>query len=233
MKPIIGIMPLYDDERDSIWLLPGYQNLVEKNGGIPLILPLTTNKATLQPFLTICDGFLFTGGQDIAPSLYREEKKKNCGTQNQVRDEMESRFMGEVIAKGKPLLAICRGAQLLNVLYGGSLYQDLPSENPTDILHQMEAPYDRIHHEVRLIENSLLHQLLKRTKLGVNSYHHQAIKDLGKGLEITAVSTDGLVEGISLSNADFVLGVQWHPEFFKADTPENQALMAAFFAACR
>jgi len=233
MKPIIGIMPLYDDDRDSIWLLPGYQELIEKNGGIPLVLPLTANKETLLPFLTICDGFLFTGGQDVAPSLYDEEKRAICGEQNLTRDAMEYFFMQEVIAKDKPLIAICRGVQLLNVIYGGTLYQDLPSEYTSKIAHHMMAPYDRIQHEVELPENSLLQQLLKRNKLGVNSYHHQAIKELGEGLEVTAVSIDGLIEGVSVPSAKFILGVQWHPEFFNATTSENQALMTAFFTACK
>lgn len=140
--------------------------------------------------------------------------------------------MREVIAKDKPLLAICRGVQLLNALYGGTLYQDLPIEHPTSLLHQMTPPYNKIQHEVDLIGNSLLHRVLDRNKLGVNSYHHQAIKEVGNGLEVTAVSTDGVIEGISLKSAKFVLGVQWHPEFFDASTTENKALMAAFLSAC-
>lgn len=233
MKPLIGIMPLYDADRNSIWMLPGYQTLIEENGAIPLILPLTTCKETLLPFLTICDGFLFTGGQDVSPSLYGEEKRKVCGKQNDSRDEMESFFMREVLAMDKPLVAICRGFQLLNVLQGGTLYQDLPSEKPTNVVHQMHSPYDKTQHEVLLKEKSLLWKLLNREKLGVNSYHHQGIKDLGKGIEVSAVSTDGLVEAISLPNATFVLGIQWHPEFFNASTPENRALMSAFLSACK
>lgn len=232
MKPLIGVMPLYDEERESIWMLPGYLELIEENGGVPLILPLTDDKSTLFPFLSICDGFLFTGGHDIAPSLYNEDKLAACGPQSLIRDELEHFFMKEVIARDKPLLAICRGVQLLNILYGGTLYQDLPSEFETSINHQMKAPYDQIQHEVELIDNSLLQQILKRDKLGVNSYHHQAIKDLGAGVEITAVSSDGLVEGIFLPKAKFVLGVQWHPEFFSASTIENRALMDAFLGAC-
>lgn len=232
MKPIIGVTPLYDEERKSIWLLPGYLELIEKNGGIPLILPLTTNKEVLESFLTSCDGFLFTGGQDIDPSFYGEEKRSVCGSPCRVRDEMEGYFMREVIAKDKPLLAICRGVQLLNALYGGTLYQDLPIEHPTSLLHQMTPPYNKIQHEVDLIGNSLLHRVLDRNKLGVNSYHHQAIKEVGNGLEVTAVSTDGVIEGVSLKSAKFVLGVQWHPEFFDASTSENKALMAAFLSAC-
>lgn len=233
MGPIIGVMPLYDEDRDSIWLLPGYQDLIEQNGGIPLILPLTTNKETLRPFLSICSGFLFTGGQDVAPASYGEEKQPVCGPQSLTRDEMELFFMKEVIAEDKPLLAICRGVQLLNVLYGGTLYQDLPSEYTSKIDHHMKAPYDQVQHKVDLPEDSLLQQLLQRDEMGVNSYHHQGIKDLGAGLEVTAISTDGLIEGISLPDAKFVLGVQWHPEFFNAVTVENQALMAAFLAACK
>ena len=97
----------------------------------------------------------------------------------------------------------------------------------------MKAPYDQVQHKVDLPEDSLLQQLLQRDEMGVNSYHHQGIKDLGAGLEVTAISTDGLIEGISLPDAEFVLGVQWHPEFFNAVTVENQALMAAFLAACK
>ena len=146
MGPIIGVMPLYDEDRDSIWLLPGYQDLIEQNGGIPLILPLTTNKETLRPFLSICSGFLFTGGQDVAPASYGEEKQPVCGPQSLTRDEMELFFMKEVIDEDKPLLAICRGVQLLNVLYGGTLYQDLPSEYTTEIDHHMKTPYDQVQH---------------------------------------------------------------------------------------
>lgn len=232
MKPIIGVMPLYDEERESIWMLPDYLKLIERNGGIPLILPLTDNKGTLFPFLSICDGFLFTGGQDIVPSMYGEEKLAACGAQSQIRDEMERFFMKEVIARDKPLLAICRGVQLLNVIYGGTLYQDLPSEYETSLVHQMKPPYNQNQHKVELVNDSLLQQILKRDKLGVNSYHHQAIKEIGEGLEVTAVSTDGLIEGVSLPSAKFVLGVQWHPEFFDASSPENRALMAAFYSAC-
>jgi putative glutamine amidotransferase len=97
----------------------------------------------------------------------------------------------------------------------------------------MKAPYDQVQHKVDLPEDGLLQQLLQRDKLGVNSYHHQGIKDLGAGLEVIAISTDGLIESISLPGAKFVLGVQWHPEFFNAATVENQALMAAFLTACK
>lgn len=232
MRPTIGVMPLYDNERKSIWMLPGYLELVEKNGGIPLILPLTTDKEILASFFTICDGFLFTGGQDIDPSLYREKKQAVCGEQSFRRDEMECFLMKEAIAKKKPILAICRGAQLLNVLFGGTLYQDLTNDHPTAVNHQMVVPYAREQHKVSLIEGGMLHRIWQRSRLGVNSYHHQAIKDLGEGLEVTAVSTDGVIEGISLKEAAFVNGVQWHPEFFNASTPENQALMAAFYSAC-
>ena len=103
MKPIIGVLPLYDEVHESIWMLPGYLNLVEENGGIPLILPLTANKETWQPFLSLCDGFIFTGGQDIAPARYNEKTTDACGEVNQLRDEMEFQLMEEVIVRDKLL----------------------------------------------------------------------------------------------------------------------------------
>jgi len=234
MKPIIGVSPLYDEVSESVWILPGYLNLVEENGGIPLILPLTANKETWQPFLSLCDGFIFTGGQDIAPTRYNEKTTDACGEVNQLRDEMEFQLMEEVIVRDKPFLAICRGAQLLNVFFDGTLYQDLMSDNPQtmNLDHHMEAPYNRTQHQVELIENSLLHKILERHYLGVSSYHHQAIKKLGKELKVTALSPDGLAEGVFLPKASFALGVQWHPEFFSATTSVNQAIMKAFFEAC-
>ncbi|MBO1308874.1 gamma-glutamyl-gamma-aminobutyrate hydrolase family protein [Enterococcus sp. 669A] len=232
MKPIIGIMPLYDRKKESIWMLPGYVGLIEANGGIPMILPLTDNFDTLDYFLETCQGFLFTGGQDISPELYGAEKLVVCGETHQVRDTMEIYCMEKALEEDTPILGICRGAQLLNVVSGGTLYQDLPTERPTETNHQMKPPYDKGQHEVQLVEGTMLADILDQSSLSVNSYHHQGIKDVGEKLTVTAISEDGLVEGIYLDENQFVLGVQWHPEFFASDTRENQRLIQMFLAHC-
>ncbi|GCF95334.1 amidotransferase [Enterococcus florum] len=231
-KPVIGIMPLYDREKESLWMLPGYPALIEENGGIPLLLPLTDNLKTLDYFLETCDGFLFTGGHDVTPALYNQEPSSRCGETNRLRDTMDCYCMEKAIELDKPLLGICRGAQLLNVIAGGTLYQDLPTEKPSQLNHQMQAPYDRQQHDVQLIEGTLLAELFGKTTLGVNSYHHQGIKEIGSQLTVTALAEDGLVEAIYLPDRTFALAVQWHPEFFAPDTKENQLLLQAFLSHC-
>lgn len=232
MKPIIGLMPLFDKQRDSLWMVPGYYELIEENGGIPLILPLTSNRKTLDYFIDYCDGFLFTGGHDLNPELYQETTKKGCGESCLKRDDMEAYCMQKILMLNKPLLGICRGIQLLNVIRGGTLYQDLPTEFGTSINHQMTAPYDRPQHEVQIIQNSLLCDILKRDILKVNSYHHQAIKKLGRGLTVAAEAADQLIEAVYLPDHKFVLALQWHPEFYEAGAEINKKMMFAFLTAC-
>ncbi|HPI99299.1 MAG TPA: gamma-glutamyl-gamma-aminobutyrate hydrolase family protein [Enterococcus sp.] len=232
MSAIIGVMPLYDSEKESIWMLPNYLELIEKNGGIPLILPLTNNRETLDYFLQTCDGFLFTGGQDVVPTLYGEVTQETCGESCVLRDEMETYCLQQAIALDKPILGICRGLQLLNVALGGTLYQDLPTESSSSCQHQMTAPYNRVQHKVTIFPDSLLFTILGKTQVGVNSYHHQGIKRLSPQLKIAATASDGLIEAVYMSNKRFVLAVQWHPEFFEAGTKENQHLLRYFLGRC-
>lgn len=228
MGAVIGIMPLYDAEKASLWMLPGYVELVEKNGGIPVILPLTTNPEVLDYFIHLCDGFLFTGGQDVDPELYGAAKKTTCGEICTKRDQMERYCLEAIIALDKPVLAICRGLQIINSVLGGTLYQDLPTEINSTICHQMTAPYHRKQHEVTLVKESLLFDLLQKESLAVNSYHHQGIKQLSPQLAVAAIAEDGLVEAAYLPKCSFVLAVQWHPEFFDAETEVNRRLMQGF-----
>lgn len=198
MSAIIGVMPLYDSEKESIWMLPNYLQLIEKNGGIPLIVPLTNKQETLDYFLETCDGFLFTGGQDVSPMLYGEETHANCGEVCLLRDEMETYCFQRALALDKPVLGICRGIQLFNVVLGGTLYQDLPSEFSSSVNHQMTRSYHRKQHEVTLASESLLFKILAKEQLSVNSYHHQGIKTLSPKLKIAATSQDGLIEAVYL-----------------------------------
>jgi len=232
MKPVIGVMPLFDNQKDSIWMLPAYLDLLEKYGAIPLILPLTTNQENLDYFLGQCDGFLFTGGQDVSPELYGALPSELSGEPCLKRDKMEIYCMQKVIAMDKPLLGICRGIQVLNVVNGGTLYQDIAAEYSTQIAHDMTAPYDRTQHSVKLLKEGPLFQLLEKENLGVNSYHHQAIKDLAPNLEATALSADDLIEAVYMPDKKFVWAVQWHPEFFGTDTVVNERLFKAFIAKC-
>lgn len=230
-KPIIGILPLIDKEKDSYWMLPGYMKGIEAAGGIPIMLPLTVEETILERLAETLDGFLFTGGQDVSPELYGEEKLPECAECHVERDTMERILIGKVLAFNKPFLGICRGIQILNAVLGGTLYQDLPTQHPGKIEHHMNPPYDRAVHHVILKESTPLYEILGTRELGVNSYHHQAIKELSPKLEIAAVSEDGLVEAVYMPDKDFVMALQWHPEFSYLKDEYSGKIFEAFVKA--
>ena len=211
-KPIIGIVPLVDIERESYWMLPGYMKGIEQAGGIPLMLPLTSDEENLQQLAEELDGFLYAGGQDISPNLYAQRRSRMCGQCCHERDEMETILFRMVYEQDKPLLAICRGIQCINVVMGGTLYQDLPSEHSSDTEHHQIPPYDVPVHSVKIIGDSPLYKLLKKEALMVNSYHHQAILTLAPKVSAMAVSEDGLIEAVCVPKKRFIWGIQWHPE---------------------
>lgn len=141
-QPLIGIVPLVDEARESYWMLPGYMQGVEQAGGVPVMLPLTDDAAALRQLADTCDGFLLTGGQDVFPALYGAAPTPQCGQTCPARDAMEARLLDLALAADKPVLGICRGIQFLNVHLGGTLYQDLPAEHPTAANHHQTPPYD-------------------------------------------------------------------------------------------
>ncbi|MDR0670129.1 MAG: gamma-glutamyl-gamma-aminobutyrate hydrolase family protein [Treponema sp.] len=234
MKPVIGVVPLRDEERDSLWILPGYLDGISRAGGLPLVLPLTTEEETLRQISGLCAGFLFTGGQDISPGLYGAEPAPFCGPACAERDRMEGAlFSIAVLERGQPALGICRGIQLFNVLLGGTLYQDLAAQfSPGAALHRQKPPYDAPAHGLRLEPGTPLRALLGRDSLAVNSSHHQGIARLAPELEPMARSEDGLIEAVRLKNRPFAWAVQWHPEMALAWESSGQ-LFAAFVSACR
>ena len=231
-QPIIGVSPLVDEERKSLWMLPGYMDAVAQAGGLPIMLPLTSDEAALDALTAMCDGFLITGGQDVDPSIYGETPLNDTVLPNADRDAMELLLLRKALAADKPIFGICRGLQFINAALGGTLYQDLPVQHPSDIAHSMSAPYDRAVHEVELEEESPLFALLGKKTLGVNTLHHQAVRELAPCLRSMAVSTDGLIEAAWMPDKKFVWAVQWHPEFlFKVDEPSRR-IVRAFVEKC-
>lgn len=230
-KPVIGIMPLYDDEKNSYWMLPEYMKGLEGAGAITLMLSLTDDSDKLDYFVEICDGFLLTGGHDISPELYGEKRSERCGITNILRDNMDKYILERAVDKNMAVLGICRGIQIMNGVYGGTLYQDLESEFSSNLEHHMEPPYDRGIHSVSIVENTPLHNILNKSKCDVNSYHHQAIKDLGSAFKIMAKADDGIIEGIYMPDKKFVLGVQWHPEFSYKVNEDSRKIFSAFVNA--
>lgn len=232
-KPIIGIVPLVDLQRESYWMLPGYMKGIELAGGFPVMLPLTSEDEDILQMVRLCDGILFTGGQDVEPQVYGEEKAEACGECCPERDRMEIMLFKELLKGDKPVLGICRGIQLFNACLGGTLYQDLPSQHASQVCHRQFPPYDEPVHEVILQKHTPLQELLEKSVMQVNSYHHQAILTLSDQLETMAVAEDGIVEAVYHPRKCFVWAVQWHPEFFFLKDPDSLKILKAFVSAAR
>lgn len=215
-------------------MVPGYIEGLREAGAIPLILPLNLDKEELNDMKGKFSGFLLTGGHDVSPGLYGEQKENVCGTCSAERDRLESMIFSYALHEDVPVLGICRGIQLINVLMGGTLYQDLPSRilGKVKINHLMTAPYNRHVHYVDILRDTPLYDVLKKEYIGVNSYHHQGIRDVGKGLEVMACSEDGLVEAVYTPDRRFIWGIQWHPEFMYQVDRNQQQIFHAFVNAC-
>ena len=231
-KKIIGVLPLIDNDRESFWMLPGYMKGIEEAGGIPVILPLTSDRHIIMQLAEKFDGFLFTGGHDVSPELYGEEEIMECGECSIDRDYMEKVLLDEVLKIDKPVLGICRGIQFINAALGGSLYQDIPLQHPSNIEHHQSPPYDLPIHKVSIVENSPLYNLIGRNKMDVNSYHHQGIKKLSRKLSPMAYAEDELVEAVYMPNKKFVWAVQWHPEFSFKISEDSRKVFRAFVSMC-
>lgn len=233
MKPVIGLVPLVDEGRDSLWMLPGYMEGIAGAGGLSFMLPLSGDEADLSRLFSLCDGLLLTGGHDVSPALYGQSPLPVCGACSPERDRMESILLRLAMAENKPVLGICRGLQFMNAALGGSLWQDLPSQHPSGISHHGAPPYDRPVHAVTVLPDTPLSAVLGESSLPVNSYHHQAVRELAPCLRPMALSPDGLVEAAWHPEMHFLWGVQWHPEFSFRTDAASRSLFRAFVDACR
>ena len=231
-KPMIALIPLVDAGRDSLWMLPGYLNGIAAAGGIGVMLPLTHDDAELEDILNRFDGFLFTGGHDVDPAIYRQEKTELCGELAPDRDAMEPKLLRLALQAGKPVFGICRGLQLMNAVLGGTLYQDIAAQFPSETNHRMAAPYGRPEHPVKILPGTPFADWGIPETIGVNSCHHQGIHVLAPGLVPMAVAPDGLIEAAYLPDYPFGCAVQWHPEFFPAEDPISRIIFRNFVETC-
>ncbi len=232
MRPVIGVMPLVDEDKDSLWMLPGYLNGVLEAGGIPVIFPLINDVDIIRQMVSSVQGVLLTGGHDVNPALYGEEPIPECGKSNPERDFMERIILDLALQNDIPVLGICRGIQFLNVFLGGTLYQDLPTQHPSKIEHHQMPPYSKPIHRVKIKSDCGLSELLDVKSFKVNSYHHQAIKDLADDLKVMAVSEDKIIEAVEMPGKKFVWAVQWHPEFSYRRDERNKKIFDEFVRHC-
>ena len=229
MLPVIGITPLWDEKLSSLWMLPGYADGITACGGLPVILPLTSDKRLVNRFFSMCDAILLTGGQDVSPLLYGQQPRPGTET-CPLRDAQDSLLLELALMQDKPLLGICRGLQPMNVFLGGTLWPDLPAELP-GTAHKMLPPYDRAAHSVSLVPGSPLARLTGQSVFQVNSCHHQGIHRLSRQLSPMAISPDGLTEAVYMPHRRFIQAVQWHPEFLFEKDPFSRLLLDSFVKA--
>nr|WP_319489366.1 gamma-glutamyl-gamma-aminobutyrate hydrolase family protein [uncultured Caproiciproducens sp.] len=233
-KPVIGITPLYDTEQERLWMRQNYLRAIAETGGVPLVLPLLSDDADIAELTKRCDGFLFTGGPDVHPALYSEETMRYCGSISKQRDKFEILLLNQAVRLDKPVLGICRGIQLINVALGGSLYQDIPAQVEGEpIAHYQQPPYDVAVHSVSIEKDSPLYGIVHKTKMMVDSMHHQAIKDLAPQLRCAARSKDHLTECVYMPGKRFFTAVQWHPEYMFEPDSDSKDLFQAFVNAAR
>ena len=233
-KPVIGILPSVSDNDNigDIRLAYTYFNAVKEAGGLPVMLSFTEDYNDFDKFAEICDGFLFSGGVDIDPKLFGEEKLNDTIEICPARDNTELKLIHFLLDKKKPIFAICRGIQVLNVALGGTLYQDIPSQlSDSKINHRMQGLDMKGGHYVKIKQNCSLSGCFDGDKALVNTYHHQAIKDLAEGLEVFAIADDDIIEGVYLKDNPSVFGVQWHPE--KLFDDNCQKMFEYFIKQCK
>ena len=232
-KPLIAVAPLYDDERESIWMLPDYCDMISACGAIALMVPYKGTPGEIEQVTRMCSGLLLTGGQDVSPQVDGQRVQPCCGHCNSLRDELDRTLLDIALDADMPVLGICRGLQLINAHLGGTLYQDLDSQHPSEVCHSMRPPYNRVQHLVEVLPQTPLAHVLGAVEMGVNSYHHQAVHELASCLEPMAISEDGLVEALWYPQRRFVWAVQWHPELSWRKDTRQLALAQALVAAAK
>lgn len=234
-KPVIGLCSSYvkNEKVEQIFLNEDYLRAVRHFGGIPVVIPATAGEEEQAMLLQHCDGLILTGGNDIDPALYGEAVLNDTVEPAPERDAGEYRLCDMALEKKLPILGICRGFQLLNVYFGGTLYQDIPTQAPSEVKHRMEEPYHRVGHDCVIEGDSPLAYALNCGKIGVNSHHHQAVKDMAPGLKCMGRCSDGIVEALWKPDAKFLWAVQWHPEKIWDIEESSAKIFQEFLAACK
>ena len=227
MEPVIGIISCgYTGSHQ--YVPASYLCAVESCGGIPVILPITSDEEFYSSYTQICHGFLFCGGDDINPLLFGEESRTDKGSYDPRTDIFHLSFMKYILNSRLPVLAICRGMQVLNVALGGTIYQDI-SLRPSPSLNHMQTSKNRSDtcHRITVSPGSMLYPFLQDSVL-VNSFHHQSIHVLGQGLKISAIASDGIIEAIETTDHTYTCGVQWHPECMLDSSPDMKYIFNSF-----
>lgn len=239
-KPLIGISGsiLRDTSGWTVDILHGYVNQdymtsVENAGGIPIMIPFTQNQDNIEEIVSRLDALLLSGGHDVDPANYDEEPLQGIGSIWPERDQFDFALLRAAMDKDIPILAICRGHQIVNVFHGGSLYQDLKYDPNCTIKHWQEQRPELGTHTIEIQESSKLASILDIPKWRVNSHHHQTVKEVGENLKVTALAQDGTIEGLEATNYPWLVTCQFHPEMMSQTDTNAEKLFAAFIKEAR
>lgn len=225
-RPLVAVTTTIEErsgshQRPSIFLYTSYLEALERVGLAPVLITPAHAASAIAAIVAACAGVVLTGGEDVEPARYGEQPSPALGTVVRSRDEMEWRVLDAALGRELPVFGICRGMQVLNVYFGGTLYQDLNSERPGEVVHQQAEPWGRGTHYVALFEDTLLRRAVGTERIFINSYHHQGVRELAPSLRATAQAEDGLIEGLEAGGHPWLMGVQWHPERHEASAPET------------
>ena len=236
-KPLIGITSSYEHNPESenaykTSVSIDYSRAIMEAGGIPVVLPVHDNIEVIREQILHLDGLLLSGGVDSDPALYGEDSLQEIGVVSPERDKFEIMLLEEYLKTNKPILAICRGLQLTNIYFGGTLYQDIKYVD-TQIQHRQKWHLYLPTHNIDILEKDNILFEIFGEKTRINSYHHQMIKDLGNGLTSIAKANDGIIEAFQNKNHKFFYAVQWHPEMMAVRGNEGmKKIFDKFVEAC-
>ena len=232
---IIGISGsiLSEDSIEKAFVNRTYVDSVVRAGGVPFVMPICKDENIIKKMIENVDGVIMTGGVDIHPFRFNEEPNPKIGEISKERDDFDFLIMKHAFEKNKPIFGICRGIQLINVFFGGTLIQDINSQKNTKILHSQTAPRDVATHKIKIKKDSVIFDIFGKSA-EVNSFHHQAIGKLSKDFKITSAANDGIIESIEFKKKDrFILGVQWHPECMTEKDEKMQNIFSMFVDICK
>ena len=237
-RKIVGItcstLPASADAGAKQYLNRAYVWAVERAGGVPIILPVTQEPDMIARYLGVADGLLLSGGVDVDPAHYGQTPHPQLGDVDLDRDATELPLIRAALDQDMPIFAICRGIQTLNVALGGTLYQDLPSERPSDIGHaqnERKIPRAQATHGIVIEPHTRLAEIVGAGEMQVNSFHHQALRDVAAPLVVTALAPDGVIEAVESRAHRYVVGVQFHPEETAISDDKSQRLFDSFARA--
>ena len=234
--PLVGVTTsiTVGQTPERAYVNSAYLHAVQQAGGVPVLLPPQLSKSSLERLVRGLDALLLTGGGDLDPAGFGEAPHPTLYEVAPSRDALETQVTHMALEKRMPLLAICRGIQVLNVALGGTLHQDVATDPGTEIQHSQKEGRDQTTHKVSVTPRSRLARVLDADDVEVNSFHHQVIKSLGRGLVPVAWAPDRLIEGVELDDdTRWVLGVQWHPEHLVGNSEPARRLFSALVSAAR